>query len=223
MRETALKLQENIKRRKLHDKPLINWWLLTIIISPITLGIAGIYFFIVRIKRADAFIIRKKEYYELLAEFSKRYVYGVKNAASYPEAELFALQSFIRSTSDQIKPIRPLLTIFLMIATFGLYFFVYAYKMNRIWNDLQLAEAGFYDKISSVWIKSGIISEPIIFNIDPSMKKSFILNLFLSALTGLWFFAWDYQVHTAPDAFYPKVHYLEDFMLSIVNLKAENA
>ncbi len=221
MKETALNLERNIKSRRVDDVPFVNWWLITLLINPITFGLAGIFFFIARIRRADAFIARKKEYYELVIEFSKKYGMNSGSAMTYPEAELYAMRNFTEDTFKKIKPVRWLLTSFLMIVTLGIYFFIYSYKMNRVWNDLQLAEADFYDKISRVWIREGLVSAPLVFGIDPSMKKSYIINLFLSVITlGLWLLVWDYQTHVAPEVFYPRVHAAEDFVLSMVKSEA---
>lgn len=62
-------LQENILERQKVDKPLINWFLLTFVLSWLTFGIALVYVFIKRILRVDKYIRRKYEFFDMVIHF----------------------------------------------------------------------------------------------------------------------------------------------------------
>lgn len=62
-------LQDNIREGKKVDKPLTNWFLLTFVLSWLTLGIALVYTFIKRILRVDKYIRRKSEYFDIVIHF----------------------------------------------------------------------------------------------------------------------------------------------------------
>lgn len=62
-------LQENIRQGKKVDKPLLNWFLVTFVLSWLTFGVAIIYVFIKRILRVDKYIRRKIEYFDIVIHF----------------------------------------------------------------------------------------------------------------------------------------------------------
>ena len=62
-------LQDNIRQGRKVDKPLLNWFLLTFVLSWLTLGIALIYTFIKRILRVDKYVRRKSEYFDIVIHF----------------------------------------------------------------------------------------------------------------------------------------------------------
>ena len=62
-------LKDNIREREKVDKPLINWFLLTFILSWLTFGIAFVYVFIKRILRVDKYIRRKHEFFDMVIHF----------------------------------------------------------------------------------------------------------------------------------------------------------
>lgn len=62
-------LQDNIRQGRKVDKPLLNWFLLTFVLSWLTLGIGLIYTFIKRILRVDKYIRRKSEYFDIVIHF----------------------------------------------------------------------------------------------------------------------------------------------------------
>lgn len=62
-------LQDNIRQGRKVDKPLLNWFLLTFVLSWLTLGIALVYSFIKRILKVDKYIRRKYEYFDVVIHF----------------------------------------------------------------------------------------------------------------------------------------------------------
>ena len=104
-----------------------------------------------------------------------------------------------------------------MIVTLGIWAFVWLYKMNKIWYDLQKIEQDFDDKISQIWSKLGLIKYPLSFNLDSSKNRSYALYLILSIITfGIWSLVWDFKIHTDPDNLYKEFHSIEDTVLQIV-------
>ncbi len=105
--------------------------------------------------------------------------------------------------------------------TLGIWNFVWLYKMNRIWYDLQTVEENFDRAISQIWIRLGLTKYPLNFAVDPSKKRSYPLYLLLSVVTaGIWAFVWDYKIHTDPDSLYKEFHSVEDMVLQVVRHSA---
>ena len=175
------------------DVPLINWWLYTLIVAPVTFGIYSIVVFFKRTGRVDKFIVRKRDYYRALLDYTGKYTQE-------------------NNTYDLIHH-----DLADLMVTMGLWGFIWLYKMNRVWYDLQKIEQDFDDKLSQIWIKAGLIKYPLTFNLDCSKNRSYILYFILSIVTfGIWGLVWDYKIHTDPDNIYKEFHSVEDTVLQTV-------
>lgn len=98
-------LQENILERQKVDKPLINWFLLTFVLSWLTLGTALIYVFIKRILRVDKYIRRKYEFFDMIIHFielesNER---GLENYAVY----MAELKGRLARFQREVRPVMP--------------------------------------------------------------------------------------------------------------------
>lgn len=98
-------LQENIIERQKVDKPLINWFLLTFILSWLTFGTALVYVFIKRILRVDKYIRRKYEFFDMIIHFIELEANerGLENYESYMQELKGRLSKFQIET----KPLMP--------------------------------------------------------------------------------------------------------------------
>ncbi len=209
------KIERSIKERRDEDASLVNWWLVILVLTPLTLGVYYIYVYLFkRTSRVNAFIVRKKAYYESILEFTEQYS-SEKGSYDSIRTEVSDLKDLVNHRfSNEIKEINVLLTLLFSLLTLGIWCWVYQYKMNRIWNDLQKLEQDFDDSISKVWIKLGILKYPVNFALDRSKNRSYGLNLLLTIITGgLWYYVWDYKLHTDPDSLYKEFHSAEDTIL----------
>ena len=216
MIQSVQKIERSVKERINVDLSLINWWLNYLIVIPVTLGIYGIILFFKRTSRVDKFIARKKDYYKNVIEYTKKYAQE-KETYDNVHSELEDLTFLITSTfNSKIKEIKGGISFLLIIVTLGIWGFVWMYKMNKVWDDLQKIEQEFDDKLSKVWMKLGLIKYPISFNLNIS-QRSFVLYLIISIVTfGIWSLVWDYKIHVDPDNLYKEFHQVEDTILNII-------
>lgn len=217
MMQSVQKIERNIKERIEVDVPLINWWLNILIVTPVTLGIYSIILFFKKTSRVDKFIIRKKEYYQNVIEYTERFA---QEKGTYDDTrnEIEDLKFLMTNAfNSKIKEIKGGISFLLTIVTFGIWAFIWMYKMNKVWDDLQKLEQEFDDKVSQIWLKLELTKYPINFNINSSKKRSFVLYLILSTVTfGIWGLVWDYKIHTDPDNLYKEFHQVEDTILNTV-------
>lgn len=214
---TVTKLDRAVKERRDTDVELINWWLYVLLLSWITAGIYSLYLLFRRVARIDEFSRRKHAYYQAVVEWTERQA-AEKGRTDDVHYELQDLASGIdRAYANQLRPIKPTLSLVLTLVTLGLYWFYLVYRMNRYWWDAQVVEQDFDDTLSQVWTKLGIVRYPISFQLDQSKRRSYALNLILSILTlGIWGLVWDYKIHTDPDNLYRAYHSIEDTILNTV-------
>ncbi len=217
MIQAVQKIERSIKARRDVDVPLTNWWLCTLLLNPITMGIYAIVLFFKRTGRVDKFILRKKDYYTGILDYTEKYSQE-KHSYDKIRNELNDLKEFVNNNFRQnIKEIKAGISFLLMVITAGIWGFVWMYKMNNIWDKLQKLEQDFDDKLSQIWIKMGLIKYPLGFNLDPSKKRNYALYLILTIVTGgIWGFVWDYKIHTDPDNLYAEFHSVEDAVLQTI-------
>lgn len=215
--ESATRLEAAIRERSETDRTFVSWWLYFLLLSWITLGIAGLYYYIRRLSRVDAFSRRKTAYYEALIQFTERRaeVQGLSGGVGAITATMRTDLDAARQSS--LKPIGTLLTVVLTFVTFGIWWFVATYKLNRAWDDRQRFESRFDDSLSQAWLQVGLIKYPITFKVDQGKSRNFWLWLLVSVVTlGIGYLVWDYRLHTDPDRLYPEFHAVEDSILQIV-------
>lgn len=217
MIQAVQKIERSIKERRDVDVPFMNWWLYVLIVNPVTVGIYGIVLFFKRTGRVDKFIIRKRDYYQNVLDYTEKYAHE-KNVYDNTRNDLNDLKEFVDyNFSKNIKEIKAGSSFLLMIVTLGIWGFVWLYKMNGIWHSLQILEQEFDDKISQIWSAVGLIKYPLTFNLDSTKNRSYALYLILSVLTlGVWALIWDYKIHTDPEILYKEFHSIEDTLLQLV-------
>ncbi|MDY6970442.1 MAG: DUF4234 domain-containing protein [Spirochaetota bacterium] len=217
MIQAIQKIERSIKERRDVDVPFMNWWLYIFIVHPVTLGIYGIILFIKRTRRVDKFIVRKRDYYQSVLDYTERYCQD-KNVYDNIRNDLNDLKEFVNGNfSKNIKEIKAGISSLLIIITLGIWGFIWLYKMNIIWYKLQKLEQDFDDKLSQIWTKVGLIKYPLTFNLDSSKKRSYALYLILSIITfSIWGLVWDYKIHTDPENLYKEFHSTEDTVLQTV-------
>jgi hypothetical protein len=215
--QTVVTIERAVKDRRDVDVPLTNWWLASLVIEPVTLGIYYIVLYFKRIGRIDKFIARKQRYYDAVISFTERYA-ATKDSVDQVRHELDDTKSLVvHAFSGRVRPIKAGLSFLLSLITLGIYSFFVWFRMNRAWDDLQKLEQEFDDKLSQIWLTLGLVKYPIKFEIDTSKKRSYGLYLFLSIITlGIWGLVWDYKVHTDPDNLYKEFHGVEDTVLQTI-------
>lgn len=217
MVQSVQKIERSIKERREVDVPFMNWWLYILIVNPVTLRIYGIIMFFKRTGRVDKFIVRKKDYYQSVLDYTEKYSQE-KNRYDDIRNDLKDANDFVNTSfSKEIKEIKAGISFLLIIITLGIWGFVWLYKINKIWYALQKVEQDFDDKISQIWSKVGLIKYPLSFNVDSSKNRSYALYLILSIITfGIWALVWDFKIHTDPDNLYKEFHSIEDTVLQTV-------
>jgi len=216
MIQSVLRIERAVKERRDVDVPLVNWWLYILLLNWITGGIYSIYLFFKRAGRINKFIRRKRDYYLAILEYTEKYSQE-KNKYNNLRNEINDLKDYTNNYIAKVKELKAGLSLILSIITLGIYRFIYLYKINKIWNDIQNFETEFYDKLSQIWIKLGILKYPVSFNRDPSKNRGYIMYLFLSIVTcGIFALIWDYKIHTDPDNLYKEFHSAEDTILNAV-------
>lgn len=117
-------LQENILERQKVDKPLINWFLLTFVLSWLTLGTALVYVFIKRILRVDKYIRRKYEFFDMVIHFielesNERGLYNYEKYMTDLKSRLAGFQMEVRPLMPfVIKAFIPVIIFTLFVALF---------------------------------------------------------------------------------------------------------
>ena len=165
MIQAVQKIERSIKERREVDVPFMNWLLYILIINPVTLGIYGIVMFFKRTQRVDKFIVRKKDYYQSVLDYTERYSQE-KNCYDGIRNDLNDLNDYVNTSFyKEVKEIKAGISFLLIVITLGIWAFVWLYKMNKIWYNLQKIEQDFDDKLSQIWIRIGLIKYPI--NFDP--------------------------------------------------------
>ena len=216
MIQAVQKVERSIKERRDVDVPLMNWWLYYFV-NLVTCGIYGLVVFFKRTGRVDKFIIRKKDYYQGVLDYTEKYS---QENGSYDNIrnDLTDLKELVNDAfTRDIKEIHAGISFLLMMVTLGAWGFVWLYKMNCIWDKLQKLEQDFDDKLSQIWIKSGLIKYPLTFNTDSSKNRSYVLYIILTMITfGFWVLIWDYKLHTDPENLYKEFHSIEDAVLQTV-------
>jgi hypothetical protein len=210
-------LDRSIKQRRESDTSLINWWLYTLLVGPVTFHIYTIVLFFKRIGRIDGFSARKHAYYDSLLEWTERYARQL-NREDAVHHELADLRSEVNAAySGNLRKLNAGTSFLLTIVTLGIYGFIVLYRMNRYWWDAQVLEQDFDDKLSQIWTKLDLMRYPLSFNVDQSKRRGYALYLILSIVTfGIWGLVWDYKIHTDPDTLYPSCHSVEDTVLQTV-------
>lgn len=113
-------LQENILERKKVDKPLLNWFLLTFVLSWLTLGIAVIYVFIERILRVDKYIRRKYEFFDILIHFIE--IESKERKLDNNDIYISTLKNRLTKFKREIHPVMPfVIKVFIPVAVFTLF------------------------------------------------------------------------------------------------------
>ena len=210
-------LDRSIKQRRESDTSLINWWLYTLLVGPVTFHIYTIVLFFKRIGRIDGFSARKHAYYDSLLEWTERYARQL-NREDAVHHELADLRSEVNAAySGNLRKLNAGTSFLLTIVTLGIYGLIVLYRMNRYWWDAQVLEQDFDDKLSQIWTKLDLMRYPLSFNVDQSKRRGYALYLILSIVTfGIWGLVWDYKIHTDPDNLYPSFHSVEDTVLQTV-------
>lgn len=215
--ESVTRLDRAIKARRDSDVELINWWLLVLVLSWLTLGIYPIYNYYKRMVRIDGFTRRKQAYYQALLEWTQREAaaMGKEDAIHHEVTELGGEAT--RAYQKDLRPINAGMSLLLTFVTLGIWGFYVLYRTNRYWWDAQVFEQDFDDKLSQMWGKLGIVKYPINYQIDQSKKRDFALYLILSIVTvGIWGLVWDYKIQTDPDNLFGEYHSIEDTVLQTV-------
>lgn len=202
--------------RKDVDKPLTNFWLAYFLLSWMTLGIYPIILFFKSLGRINKFIERRRHYYEQIIAYSESKASQL-NMTNEMADEIGKLKIMTNEEYIKIKPISPVASLIFSVLTAGFYYFFLLYRLNKVWNDLQNHEQQFLDTLNPLWLKMNLIKMPIPFQIDPTKKRSYGINLLLCVVTcGFWGIVWNYKLHTDPDNLYSKFHYAEDMVIDVI-------
>lgn len=214
--QSVARLEQAVRDRAATDRRFMNWWLYTFLVSWITFGIAGIYYYYRRMSRVDAFSRRKAAYYAALVEYTERRAESSGAAAAIRPLTDQLRADLTAASRSAIKPIGAGLNFVLVIVTLGIWAIVVHYKLNRAWDDRQRFEAYFDDRLSQAWLQLGILRHPVTFRVDEGKHRNFWIWLVVSILTlGIGAIVWDYRIWTDPDRLYPEFHAVEDAVLQI--------
>lgn len=217
MVQSVTLLDRAIKQRRDTDTILMNWWLYTLLVSWVTLGIYTIVVFFKRINRIDSFSERKRAYYTSLLDWTERYAaqLGKEDAVHH---DLTDLRGEVQTAyTGTLRPIKAGLSFVLSLVTLGIYHFWVLYRLNRYWWDAQVLEQDFDDKLSQMWARLDLMRYPISFNVDQSKRRGYPLYLILSIVTfGIWALVWDHKIHTDPENLFPSFAAVEDTVLQTV-------
>jgi hypothetical protein len=217
MTQAVTRVERSIKERRDTDTTLINWWLYFFIVGPFTLHIYTWVLYFKRVSRADRFSARKHAYYDAVIDWTERYAQQAGR-----EDEVHHLLVDMRSEvqvafkGSQRRMNAGLMVLF-TIFTLGLYGIYAVYRLNKYWWDAMVIEQEFDDKLSQAWSTLGLMRYPISFAVDQSKRRSYGLYLLLSFITlSIWYWVWDYKIHTDPDNLYSEFHSIEDTVLQTV-------
>ena len=214
--ESASRIDQAIRMRTETDHKFINWWLYVLVISWITFGIAGIYYYYRKMSRVDAFSRRKQAYYAALVQYTEERAAAAGAGHIRPITDQMRAELELASGSA-LKPIGAAVHFLLTIVTLGVWAIAVQYMVNRAWDDRQRFEAVFDDRLSHAWLQLGLLRSPITFRVDQGKERNFLVWVLLSIVTfGIWSIVWDYRIWTDPDRLYPEFHVVEDAVLQIV-------
>ena len=126
-------LHENILERQKVDKPIINWFLLTFVLSWLTLGIALVYVFIKRILRVDKYIRRKYEFFDIVIHF----IEIEANERGFDNYEIYTkeLKGRLARFQREVHPLMPfVIKAFIPVIIFTLFvaFFIFFNGLSNI-------------------------------------------------------------------------------------------
>ena len=217
MTQEIQKIERSIRERSLVDSPLLNFWLNLFLINWITGGIMSLVLYFQRIGRVDKFIIRRRDFYQAVIDFTDKYA-RENNKYEDIKMALTDLQNFYNEVFLlKAKEIKGGLSFFLTIVTLGIWAIIVQYKMNKAWDELQNYEQEFVDKLNAIWIKLELIKYPINFKTNPDKKRNFWIQILLSIVTlGIWGLVWAYKIHVDPDDLYKEFHSVEDTILQTI-------
>lgn len=130
-------LKDNIREREKVDKPLINWFLLTFILSWLTFGIAFVYVFIKRIIRVDKYIRRKHEFFDMVIHFIE--LESNERGLDKYEEYMSSLRGRLSRFQKEVHPVMPfVIKGFLPVIIFTLFIagYILTTGINNISNTL---------------------------------------------------------------------------------------
>jgi hypothetical protein len=214
--EWVARLEASIRDRIQTDRTFINWFIYVLLLSWITFGIAGIYYYYRRMARIDAFSRRKARYYEALVEYTERWAASAASSADLGSAVARLRADLDRGMTYSLKPIGAGVHFLLTIVTLGVWAIAVQYIVNRAWDDRQRFEAEFDEHLSHAWLQLGLLRQPIVFRVIQAKRRNFWIWLLLGIVTfGIGFIVWDYVLWTDPDRLYLHFHEVEDSVLQL--------
>lgn len=233
MLESFLVLQHAANQRDEKDIRLINWWLMTLVLSIVTFGIYLIYILYMRIKRRDEHFDRIRRFMKATIDCTEEYA---NRTGQNIEAELKLVREKLDEARQKLfKPKDALFwvlllltssflsvlgsaiaTIVMTIATFYVLYF-----LTVDWYRLQRFEQEIVSDLNLVWTKLGLLETPIkVQEVIPN--RSYMLYLFLSFITfGLWTFPWDYAIHNDPHRLFDESKRWETEIVSMFHKASE--
>lgn len=211
---SVVALERSVKERRDREAPLLNWWVATFILSPLTANIYGLVMWFKMVIRVNEFRRRRRDYYEAVIDFSARYA-DAAGKLDVVRDDLRRLElDGCEALDADVHHTNPWLALILSIVTLGIWSLVVVYRLNKAWYTFQVIEQEFDDRLSQVWLKLGLARYPLTFTADASKKRNFGLYLFLSVITlGIWTLVWSYKLYTDPDSSYAEFHSIEDMVL----------
>jgi hypothetical protein len=212
---TAIRLA--IEARDLTDKKLMPYWFYFLVVYSLTLGLWGFVIMAQRIERIDRFSARKMSYYNALIDWTHER--SMEDGREQDVRETVAeMRSHVQSAYErELRPINSCQSVVLTILTLGVYGLHVLYRMNRYWPDAMLVEQRFDVQVSSAWSVLGVLSDPVSFTADPSMRRGYAGHLIGTIVTlGIWGVAWDWMLHVDPDRLYVDIHAVEDSVMRTV-------
>jgi hypothetical protein len=211
---SVMSLERSVKARRDQDVPFMNWWLATLIVTPVTLYIYGIVIWFKLLGRVNAFHLRRRQYYDAVVDFTAKYA-DAEGKAGEVQEELRRLRlDGVQALETNVPVMNPWLQWLLSIVTVGIWGLVVMYRLNKAWYTFETIEQTFDDNLSQAWAKLGLAKYPLAFNVDARKKRGFGLYLLLSVVTlGIWGIVWNYKIYTDPDNIYSEFHGVEDVVL----------
>lgn len=211
---SVMSLERSVKARRDEDVPFMNWWLATLIVTPVTLGIYGIVIWFKLLARVNKFQIRRRQYYDAVIDFTAKYADAAGKSGEVQEALRRMKLDGVQALETNVPVTNPWVQWLLSIVTLGIWGLVVMYRLNKAWYTLETIEQAFDDQLSQAWAKVGLAKYPLAFNVDPRKKRGFGMYLLLSFVTfGIWGMVWNYKIYTDPDNIYSEFHGIEDVVL----------
>jgi hypothetical protein len=199
------------------ERPLVSWGLYFFLLSWVTFGIYSLFMYHRRLARAEAFRVRKMNYYRSVTLFLRQQ----SDLAGQYQAAVGAIDDLDRFAADRFirvhKQIRPGLALFLTFVTLGIYGAISIARLMRFWWEIQVTEQQFDQKLSPVLMNLRLCRYPVAFQPVEKVRRGFWVHILLSFVTlGIYGMVWDYQLHTDPDKVFPEFHAVEGTVLNIV-------